>query len=218
MTTAPTRLLLVDDQPLRRVGLRLLLEAQAYLTIVGETTDPAAAAALLREMMPDVLIMPLHLLATSSLDVLQQLRYESPATRVLLLGASADPTVVLAALVAGAAGYLSERASAADLLAAVHTVARGDPFVDPTLAHVVLHEGLRRQRLERRQALPPVLQPLLSVRECEVVHGVRQGLTNREIATQLGIQEKTVKTHISSVFRKLHIHRRVDLLRLPPLA
>jgi DNA-binding NarL/FixJ family response regulator len=218
MTTAPIRLLIVDDQPLRRVGVRLLLEEQAHLAVVGEATGPAAAVALLREMMPDVLIMPLHLLATSTLDVLQQLRHESPATRVLLLGASADPTVVLAALVAGAAGYLSERASAADLLTAVHTVAHGHPFVDPMLAGAVLHEGLRRRRLVRPQALPPVLGPLLSARECEVVHGVRQGLTNREIAAQLGIGEKTVKTHLGSVFRKLHIHRRVDLLRLPPPA
>jgi DNA-binding NarL/FixJ family response regulator len=215
MTTL-IRLLLVDDQPLRQVGLRPLLEAQADLAVVGEATDPPAAVALLRQTTPDVLIMPLRVPAMSTLDVLPQLRHESPATRVLVLGASADPTVVLAALVAGAAGYLREQASADDLLTAVHIVAQGHPFVDPTLVGAVLREGLRRQGLEPPRDLPPVSRTPLSAREREVVHGVRQGLTNREIAAQLGIHEKTVKTHLGHVFRKLQIHRRVDLLRPTP--
>jgi DNA-binding NarL/FixJ family response regulator len=213
MTTTPIRLLMVDDQPLRQVGLRPLLEAEPALTIVGEATDLPTAVALLRQTTPDVLLMPLRVLATSALDALPRLRRESPATHILLLGASADPAVVLAALAAGAMGYLREQASAADLLTAVHTVAHEGPFVDPALAGPVLHEGLRRQRLERPQDLPLVSRAPLSARECEVAHGVRQGLTNREIAAQLGIHEKTVKTHLSNVFRKLHLHRRIDLLR-----
>jgi DNA-binding NarL/FixJ family response regulator len=206
------RILILDDQTIPRVCLRMLLDAQPDMEVVGEAKDSPSALALLRETKPDLIIMNISLPDTSGIKAIKQLQQECPYIRVLILGGYAAPAFVRSALVAGELGYITKRASVSDLLTAVHTIYQGRPFVDPALDGT-LQDFLMGQHVDTLQGLPPTVREHLSAREREVIRGVIQGLTNREIATQLGLSEKTVKTHLSNALRKLYIRRRVDLLR-----
>jgi DNA-binding NarL/FixJ family response regulator len=147
------------------------------------------------------------------LEILAIVQGLSPRTKVLLLSARLEDDFISEALQQGAHGYLPKTATHRELLRAIRALAAGELWAPRTLLTRVVER--LRQRVLARQGLPPALRQPLTTREHEVVQGVRQGLTNREIAMRLGISEKTVKTHLSSVFRKLYIRRRVDLLRSP---
>jgi DNA-binding NarL/FixJ family response regulator len=169
--------------------------------------------ALIRETKPDLIITHISVPDTSSIQTIKQLRQEWPYAHILILGEYDDPAFVRSALKAGGMGYLTERALVPDLMTAIHAIYQGRPCVDPTVAGTLLQDFLMYQRVETPQGLPLAMSELLSTQEREVVRDMIQGLTNREVATRLGISEKTVKTHLSAVFRKLHIRRRVDLFR-----
>jgi DNA-binding NarL/FixJ family response regulator len=207
------RILILDDRTMIRVGLRMLIDAQPNIEVVGEAKDSPSALALIRETKPDLIITNISVPDTSSINAIKQLRHEYPYTRVLILSEYDDPAFVRSALAAGGSGYITKQASVPDLLTAIHTIYQGRPFVDPILTGTLLPTCLMRQRVETPQGLPPAMREFLSARELEVIRDMVQGLTNHEIATRLGISEKMVKTHLSTVFRKLHIRRRVDLLR-----
>ena len=207
------RILIPDGQTILWVGLRMLIDAQPDIEVVGEAKDSPSALALLRETKPDLIIIDMGLPHTSNIQTIKQLRQECPYTRVLILNEYDDPAFVRSALVAGGSGYITKKASAPDLLTAIHAIYQGRPCVDPTLAGTLLQNFLMYQRVETPQGLPPAMSEFLSAREREVVREMIQGLTNREVATRLGISKKMVKTHLSAVFRKLHTRRRVDLLR-----
>jgi DNA-binding NarL/FixJ family response regulator len=191
----------------------MLTAAQPDMEVVGEAEDSPSALALMRETTPDLIITYISVPDTSGIQAIKQLLQEYPYARLLILSEYDDPAFVRSALAAGGSGYLSKQAGVPDLLTAIHTIYQGRPCVDPTLAGTLLQDFLMRQRIETPQGLLPAMRKFLSAREQEVIRDMIQGLTNHEIATRLGISEKTVKTHLSTVFRKLHIRRRGDLLR-----
>jgi two-component system response regulator NreC len=207
------RILILDNRAMIRVCLRMLIDVQPEIEVVGEAKDSPSALALIRETKPDLIITSISGPDTSYIKAIKQFRQECPYARILILSEYDDPAFVRSVLAAGGSGYLTKQASVPDLLTAIRTIYQGRPFVDPTLAGILLQDFLMCQRVETPQGLPPTMRKFLSAREQEVIREMIQGLTNHEIATRLGISEKTVKTHLSIVFRKLHIRRRVDLLR-----
>jgi two-component system, NarL family, response regulator NreC len=208
------RILIFGNQTIVRVSLCRLIDAQPDMEVVGESKDSPSALALICETKPDLIITHISVPDTSGIHAIKQLRQEWPYTHVLILGEYDDQAFIRSALKAGGMGYITMRASVPDLITAIHAIYQGRPYVDPTLADTLLQDFLMYQRVKTPQGLPPAMSEFLSTREREVVRDMIQGLTNREVATRLGISEKTVKTHLSAVFRKLHIRRWVDLLRI----
>jgi two-component system, NarL family, response regulator NreC len=207
------RIFILTNQAMIGDGLRMLIDAQPDIEVVGKAKDSPSALALMRETKPDLIITHISVPDTSGIQAIKQLRQECPYARALILSEYDDPAFVRSALAASGSGYLSKQASVPNLLTAIHTIYQGRPYVDPTFAGTLLQDFLMRQRVETPQGLPPAMRKFLSTREQEIIRDMIQGLTNHEIATRLGISEKTVKTYLSTVFRKLHIRRRVDLLR-----
>jgi two-component system, NarL family, response regulator NreC len=206
------RILILDDQTIPRDGLRMLIDAQPDMEVVGEAEDSPAAVALSRETNPALIIMDMRLPDTSRIQAIKQFRQECPDAHVLILGDDDAPAFIRSALEAGGSGYITKQASVSDLRTAIHTIYQGRPYVDPSVADTLLQDLLMRQRIATPQDLPPGVRELLSTREREVVRDTMQGLTNREIAARLGISERTVKTHLSNLLQKLDISRRADLL------
>jgi DNA-binding NarL/FixJ family response regulator len=208
------RILILGDQTIVRSGLRILIDAQPDMEVVGDARNSPSALALIHETKPHLIITHISAPDTNGIQAIKQLWQELPYTRVLIMGEYDDDLAfVRSALKAGGLGYITKQASVPDLLTAIHAIYQGRPFVDPTLAGTLLQDFLMHRRVETPQGFPPTMSEFLSAREREVVRDVIQGLTNSKIAIRLGISEKTVKTHLGTVFRKLHIRRRVDLLR-----
>jgi DNA-binding NarL/FixJ family response regulator len=209
----PLTVLIAVEHALFREGIRVFLAEQADVEVIGEAADGVQMLRLMEALRPDVLMLDIQMPAVGGLEILAIVQGLSPRTKVLLLSARLEDDFISEALQQGAHGYLPKTATHRELLRAIRALAAGELWAPRTLLTLVVER--LRQRALARQDLPPALRQPLTTREHEVVQGVRQGLTNREIATRLGISEKTVKTHLSSVFRKLYIRRRVDLLRSP---
>jgi DNA-binding NarL/FixJ family response regulator len=196
------RILLVDHHVLVRAGLRILLEMEPDMLVVGEASNSPAALAQARETLPDVVLLEIGLPGISGLKVIEQLRHQCPLTRVIVLSVYADEAFVRSALAAGSSAYVTKHAAPADLLTAIHSVAQGYSFVDPTLAGHLLHDlfGKGRGRL-------------LSPREREVLIRLAQGYTNRQIAEQIYVSIKSVETYRARIAQKLNLHSRTDVIR-----
>jgi DNA-binding NarL/FixJ family response regulator len=207
--------LIAVDHALFREGIRLFLAEQVDVEVVGEAAEGVQMRRLLEALRPHVLVLDLQLPAVGRLENLAAIQGLSPRTKVLLLSTQLGDEVLSEALQQGAHGYLPKTATRPELLKAIRALAAGEIWAPRTLLTLVVER--LRQRLEARQGLPWAVRAPLTGREREIVQGILQGLTNREIAAQLGISEKTVKAHLSSVFRKLNVRRRVDLFRAPPL-
>jgi DNA-binding NarL/FixJ family response regulator len=202
--------LIADDHALFREGLRLLLAQEADMRIVGEATDGLQTLAMAEALQPDILLLDIRMPGLGGLDVLPTLRQKCPATKVLILSGFFEEDLVIQALQRGAKGYLQKTATHADLVKAVRTTHAGELWAERRVLSEVL-EGLCRQ-LQGAQVPLATQQDSLTAREHEIVEKVAQGMTNKEIAAQLGISEKTVKTHLSNIFAKLKISRRLQLL------
>ena len=197
-----TRVVLVDDHPLWRDALERDLVA-ADCTVVGTAAEVRQAIDVIRATRPDVVVLDLQLADGSGVDVVRALGEDGPA--VLVLSASGESDDVLAAVQAGALGYLLKSATSAELCAAVAATARGEAVFTPGLAGLVLGEYRRIARGESG--------PTLSDREVEVLKLVSQGLSSRQIAERLVISHRTVQNHTQSTLRKLQLHNRVELAR-----
>jgi two-component system, NarL family, response regulator NreC len=194
----PLTIVIADDHAVVRQGLRLLLEADDGLVVVGEASELSETCAILQELAPDVLVLDLHMGPQLSLGRLSELRSASPATGVVILTMEDDPAFVAPAWNAGAAGYVLKEASPADLVRAIRTVGNGGRYLDPAIGGWALASG--------RSAV-------LSERELEVLRLVALGHTNSEIAKQMYISARTVETHRANVQRKLGIAGRPGLVR-----
>ncbi|ARQ70805.1 response regulator transcription factor [Streptomyces marincola] len=203
------RVVVADDQDLVRAGLRVLLENDPLITVVGEAADGRAALAAVRELRPDVVLMDLRMPGMGGLDATAALRADErlAGTRVLILTTFDDDEDILAAVGLGAAGYLLKDAPSEELRRAVRTAAAGGNLLSPPIARRVMEHLARAPR-------PPEPDPRLAAlteRELAVLVRVGHGDTNEEIAAVLHISPATARTYVSRVLAKLHARDRTAL-------
>lgn len=207
--TNPIRVLLIDDSPIIRLGLRSALEDYADITIVAEAGSAADGLAAVAKHKPDVVLLDLHLPDKSGLQVCRELIKARPQTKVLVLTSSSNERNVQEALSAGAQGYLLKENDGAALANGLRTVAAGQPVLDPSMASQVLNLVKNRGEMTAAGKLSQ-----LSPQERRVVAYLADGLTNKEIGDRLGLTEKTVKNYLATIFSKLNIARRTQAAAL----
>jgi two-component system, NarL family, nitrate/nitrite response regulator NarL len=196
----PIRVLVADDHPMFRAGVVASLRELPDITVLAEASDAATALRLAREWLPDVALLDITM-PGSGLNAARDITAACPATRVVMLTVSEDEDDLLAAMKAGASGYVLKGASAAELGRVLHAVVAGDVYVAPGLAW-----GLLREMSKPRST------PLdeLTVREREVLELVAEGLSNQEIGDRLGLAEKTIKHYMTNILGKLQVRSRVE--------
>lgn len=197
------RLLLVDDQALFREGIRTLLSAYPNLEVAGEAGNGEEAVESARALKPDVILMDMRMPVLDGVAAIRRIRAFLPECRIIALTTFDDDEYVFEGLRAGAVGYLLKDTPSEKLVEAIHAAARGESFLQPSIAAKVVAEFNRLSGSERR--LEPNLTSILSERECEVLRYLAKGRSNKEIAADLGIAEGTVKNHLSHVFEKLGV-------------
>ena len=200
-----TRLLLVDDHPLFLDGVGAALAGDIDIEIVGQAGSVAEACALTAELAPDVVLMDLDLPDGSGIDATQQIRAAHPDVRVLVMTMSSQDDAVVAAMRAGARGFVVKGAGRDELIHAVRTVAAGGAVFSPTVAD-------RLGAFFVGSSSEPAF-PQLSEREREVLELLARGLDNRRIARELFLSDKTVRNHVSAILGKLEAGNRVDAIQ-----
>ena len=209
MTDTPIRVLVADDHAIVRTGIRHVLENEPGFTVVAEASTGPEALELAASLKPDVAVLDISMPGESGLRVAAELRTRSPDTHVLILSMHDNTEYVLESLRAGAHGYLLKDTAATELCAAIRAVRRGESYFSPPIAG-------RLSAVVRGEAEPTPSGALgqLTARERQVLVGIAQGQTNREIAQQLGISHRTVETHRESLMRKLEVRTVAGLTRL----
>ena len=187
------KVVLADDHRLVRDGLEQLISAAPDLQVVGTAADGGEAVAVTRASEPDVVLMDLVMPGIDGVEATRQISRDCPEVQVVVLTSFSDRERILAALDAGAVGYLLKDVEPADLLRAVRTAARGESPLDPKAARTLLTAREQRPALD------------LTPREIEVLSLVREGLANKQIARRLGISERTVKAHLTSTFHRIGV-------------
>ncbi|MBW8751772.1 MAG: response regulator transcription factor [Propionibacteriales bacterium] len=205
---APLRVMVVDDHPLWRDAVERDLVA-AGLDVVAVAADGREALARFPAARPEVVVLDLQIPAPDGVAVTAEIVRQDPDVRVLVLSASGEHADVLAAVKAGATGYLVKSASREELLSAVRRVAQGDPVFTAGLAGLVLGEF---QRISDAPTTDPA-EPSLTDRETEVLKMVAKGLSYRQIAERLVLSHRTVQNHVQNTLTKLQMHNRVELTR-----
>jgi len=199
------RLLVVDDHEIVRQGLVALLDRREEFEVVAEAGSAAESIEMARRFQPDLVIMDVRLPDGSGIEACREIRSELPATRVVILTSYPDEEAVLSAIVAGASGYLLKQIRARDLVAALESVARGDSLLDPAVTEKVLE---RVRRLGTGGASDEIAQ--LTPQEQKILLLVAEGKTNKEIAAEIFLSDKTVKNYVSSILSKLNLERRAQ--------
>ncbi len=194
---------LLDDHELVRRGLRELLEPEADLEIVGEAASAAQALARVPALKPDVAVLDARLGDGSGIDVCRELRSAIPDLAVIILTSFADEDALFAAIMAGASGYVLKDVHGDDLVNAIRSVAAGNSLLDPAVTRKVL------ERIRNGKPKDAALGSL-GEQERRVLDLIGEGLTNRQIAEQMFLSEKTVKNYVSAVFSKLGLQRRTQ--------
>jgi two-component system, NarL family, response regulator DevR len=203
--TKPIRLLLVDDHAMVRIGLRTLLSRFPHLEIVGESGSVAGALAEAQRLQPDVILLDVRLPDGSGVDACRRIQEISPESHVLILTSFADDSVIYEAIAAGADGYLLKEIDSDGLVRAIEDVASGKSILDPALTQRVFERIKSASETTTKDKLE-----LLSVQEKRVLALVAEGKTNKEIAADMNLSDKTVKNYLSNLMDKLQLSRRTQ--------
>jgi DNA-binding NarL/FixJ family response regulator len=204
----PLRILIVDDHAVVRRGVRALLESHEGWEVCGEATNGRDAVEEARRLRPDIVTMDLSLPGLNGLDATKQILHDLPGTEVLVLTMHHSEELAREVLQAGARGYILKRDADEDLIAAVESLRQHRPFLTSAVTEFVLDDYLRRGAKQDDAALPAV-----TAREREIVQLVAEGLSNKEVASTLGVSVKTIEAHRANIMRKLHLRSVSDLVR-----
>jgi DNA-binding NarL/FixJ family response regulator len=200
MTPNTIRVLLIDDHPTVLVGLECVLNAASDIVVVGADRDGEQGVNNFLRLAPDVVVLDLSLPGQDGFQVMQRIHGHAPNATVLVLTSSSDDDTVLTALHSGAAGYVLKDSDPSEVVSAVRAAARGDIPIDARVTKSLLRSG----------GVAPQDPLDLTPREKDVLHYVRLGLANKQIASRLGISETTVKSHLGSVFQRIGVNDRTS--------
>jgi DNA-binding NarL/FixJ family response regulator len=203
-----TRIVLADDHPVVRHGVRSLLQAEPDFSIVGEASSGLETVQLVEKLQPEVLVVDLMLPGLNGLEVTRQVKQRLPQTRVVVLSMHANEPYVLEALKNGASGYVLKDSSGTDLVLAVKQVLGGQRYLSPPLSERAVEAYLQRSQ---DTSFDPY--DALTEREREVLHLAAEGMSNPDIANRLSISPRTVETHRANLMRKLGLRTQTDLIR-----
>lgn len=206
----PVRVLVVDDDDLMRAGLRSVLSSDDAIEVIGEARDGREAVARAPRLEPDVVLMDVRMPELDGIAATSQLLAAAPASRVLIVTTFEHDEYVFGALKAGASGFLLKRSSPEELIAGIHTVAAGEALLSPSVTRRVVDRMARQPLLRSADSALDELTP----REREVLGLIAQGLSNREIAAALVVEETTVKSHVKRILMKLSLRDRVQAVIL----
>jgi two-component system, NarL family, response regulator DevR len=201
----PLRLLVVDDHEVVRQGLVSLLERREHFQVVAEAGTAAEAVEMARKFEPDLVVMDVRLPDGSGIEACREIRAEFPNTKVVILTSYPDEEAVLSAIIAGASGYLLKQIRGRDLISSLESVGRGDSLLDPAVTEKVLD---RVRRIATGTYTDEMAQ--LTQQEQKILLLVAEGKTNKEIASEVFLSDKTVKNYVSSILSKLNLERRAQ--------
>ncbi len=201
--SGPIRVLIADDHPIVREGVRTLIATEPGMECVGEANDGAAAIELYRELRPDVILMDLMMPRKDGITAIREIKQLDANARILVLTSFMQDDKLFPAIRAGALGYLLKDSSPQDLLRAIRQVFQGESSLHPLVARQVIEE------LNHPSEVSPPPEPL-SARESQVLALISDGLSNQEIADRLVISERTVRNHVGNILAKLHVANRTQ--------
>lgn len=200
-----TRIMIVDDHDVVREGLRALLSRRAGFSVVTEAATVAQAISEAHRTKPDVIVMDVRLPDGSGVEACREIREERPETKVIMLTSYADEDAVFASILAGASGYLLKQTRGTALADAVTAVARGESLLDPAVTQKVMD---RVRNAGKRDASDPLSE--LTEQEHKILTLIAEGKTNKEIAEEIYLSDKTVKNYVSNILSKLNLRRRSE--------
>jgi len=201
-----TRVLLVDDHEVVRLGLMTLINDQPNMQVVGEAGTTAEAVRAVERLQPDVVLMDIRMPGEGGIEATQQIVARFPETQVVMLTSFADDELIVRAIRAGAVGYVLKQVGNEELLRAITAVARGEALLDPSTTARLLSRVREAERKADEDAFRD-----LSDREMDVLAELARGKTNAEIGRVLNLSEKTVRNYVSTILEKLHLTNRVEL-------
>lgn len=202
------RVLIADDHGIVRKGIRLFLEQQPELEVVGEAADGREAVRLAGETNPDIIIMDISMPILNGMEATAQIVKHNPEIAVIVLSMHSDESYLIRTLMAGAKGYLLKDTAETDLMRAIETVSQGKPFFSPSIAQTLLDEYVRQLQQKGLQDS----YDLLTDREKEVLQLLAEGKSNKEVANLLNISIYTVETHRTNLMQKLNLHNTAEIV------
>ena len=206
---AKIRVLVTDDHAIVRDGISALLALTGDIEAVGEATNGREALELVKKLAPDVVLMDIAMPLMDGLEATRRIHKESPQTRVIVLTQYEDREYVLPVIEAGASGFVSKTAASSELTAAIRSVYRGDSFLSPSIARLLVEDYRQMAKVGKRQDM----SEQLTAREREILKLLAEGHSTHQIARMLVISPKTVERHKTNLMAKLDIHNRLDLFK-----
>lgn len=202
------RILLADDHQLMRRGVRLMLEREPDLTVVGEASDGREAVALAKSLKPELVVMDVGMPNLNGIEAAHQMTLDHPELAIVMVSMHSDETYILRALKAGARGYLLKDSAEADLIKAVHAVAGGKSFFSPVVSKLLLDDYIRKLKRSGTEDAYDLLTP----REREILQLIAEGKSNKDIANLLDLSVYTVESHRANLMEKLNLHGLPELI------